>query len=100
MNNTNMPNLILIALVSWLMFQCGTVKAEEFNDQLMDIPTKCEKRYEKAKILETQLADRIFILWVKEGSKEEPRQLYNRASFTASWILIDNGIVCRHPKYK
>jgi len=93
---------LCISLLIWLLvlFLAFNVQAEDFNDQVMDIPTKCEKKYEKAKILEHQLADRIFLIWVKEGSNEDPRQLYNKASFTAFWILIDNGIICRHPKYK
>lgn len=99
MNTKDISNLLIIALAGLLMFYLGDVRAE-INDQVMDIPTKCIKKLEQTKVLEQQLADRIFILWVKEGNKEEPRQLYNRAYFTASWILIDNGIVCRHPKYK
>ena len=89
-----------IALFAWtaLLFIAFNAHGEEFNDQVMDIPTKCEYKRSKVREMESRYADNINSVWIKEGDKTEPRLLYNKALYTASYILLDNGITCRRIK--
>ena len=87
--NSDIRSFILLIVVCFLMFQCGYVEADS------EVPIKCEKQRAKVKVIEQQFADKIFMLWVKQGSRVEPEKLYNQARFTAWYILKDNNIVCR-----
>jgi len=89
-----------IALLFWslILFLAFNAQAEEINDQAMDIPTKCEYHRAKVREIQKQFADKIYILWLHEGSKIDPRKLYDQADYTAWYILRDNSIICRHYK--
>ena len=77
-----------------VMLCCDQVHAED----VYDIPTKCEYRREQIKIIEAQLADRIYNTWRETGDKPSAK-LKDLAAYTASYILLDNGITCRRRKY-
>ena len=89
-----------IILFAWtaLLFIAFNAHSDEFNDQVMDIPTKCEYRRSKIRDMQKQFADRIFLLWIHQGNKIDPVKLYDQADYTASYILLDNGITCRRNK--
>ena len=91
---------LAISALFWVfvLFLAFNIQAEEFDDQAMDIPTKCEYHRAKIREIQKQFADKIFILWLHEGSKIDPRKLYDQADYTAWYILRDNSIICRHYK--
>ena len=91
---------LAISALFWVfvLFLAFNVQAEEINDQVMDIPIKCEYHRAKVREIQKQFADKIYILWLDGGSKIDPRKLYDQADYTAWYILRDNAIICRHYK--
>lgn len=88
-----------IILFAWtaLLFLAFNAHSDEFNDQVMDIPTKCEYRRSKIRLIEAQLAEVIYKTWRETGAQPSAK-LSDLADYTASYILLDNGITCRRNK--
>ena len=89
--------LLLIVILASVLVCHSRVKADEFNDQIMDIPTKCEYRRSKVREIENKYADVMYKTWCEQGEKPSAK-LKDLAIYTASYVLLDNGITCRRIK--
>lgn len=89
-----------ISIFSWAVVFCIALffVSDLSAAELHEIPTVCESQQAKIKEIERQFANKIFIIWLRDDPAIDKANLYDKARYTAWYILRDNGIVCRHYK--